>query len=446
MDKSPSNMECPSITETYPLLSGPDIQGAYLQHKLNFLDSGQELEFGTLENTPFTLDELLNILSEPVITDQIRSPKHPNNTVEQVYSDGLTSQVFKLVKGGKEWNLKAKRSESLVKNSDGKTAFLNELERRRDFSRLKLQAPALTTNLQQTDKAFSTPSQGFEHLVNTRYASLQHGLILSDWIPGEPLQEFNSSIFQQLFSVLTEIELQGFMEWDLSPSNIVYDGQKVNLFDFGYCYPFDPRKHLNSSGLSQPMFHSAERFETRNLFGYLLNQEKQKSEHSLILLFELEKTVALQAYIYKLERLIAMQASEQVVHWLETIIAQWQSALKNPIELQTLYLGEAYRSHVLDVTDDISGQSCTPMTLTRIDKVTQIVTDHFEIVVQYEQHWNEQQSLYKDQNQLSKTNFSSQTAAHGLLMHDLNESKTAVLERLVSYKQKAMQFQLANHV
>ncbi len=40
-----------------------------------------------------------------------------------------------------------------------------------------------------------------------------------------------------------------------------------------------------------------------------------------------------------------------------------------------------YRSHQLDVADDLSGQSCGPLTLRRLDWLEQAVTDHYPLLV-----------------------------------------------------------------
>ena len=55
----------------------------------------------------------------------------------------------------------------------------------------------------------------------------------------------------------------------------------------------------------------------------------------------------------------------------------WRNALAG--DPGGLYLQEAWRSHWLDVKDDLSGQSCTPLTLQRLawlrDKATALHAD-----------------------------------------------------------------------
>ncbi|HHQ4568861.1 TPA: hypothetical protein ACSP2E_004254, partial [Aeromonas hydrophila] len=42
---------------------------------------------------------------------------------------------------------------------------------------------------------------------------------------------------------------------------------------------------------------------------------------------------------------------------------------------------DMYRSHRLDIADDLSGKSCGPLTLRRLDWLQQAVTEHFAELV-----------------------------------------------------------------
>ncbi len=61
--------------------------------------------------------------------------------------------------------------------------------------------------------------------------------------------------------------------------------------------------------------------------------------------------------------------------WLEKIIRAWRDALAS--DPSALYLQEAWRSHWLDVKDDLSGQSCTPLTLQRLAWLRAAVTTQY---------------------------------------------------------------------
>ncbi len=90
---------------------------------------------------------------------------------------------------------------------------------------------------------------------------------------------------------------------------------------------------------------------------------EQQSETWALADFELEKRIALDAYQRLHRELTCRGASETVLDWLSGLMRRWRNALAG--DLGGLYLQEAWRSHWLDVKDDLSGQSCTPLTLQR---------------------------------------------------------------------------------
>ena len=285
--------------------------------------------------------------------------------VVQAFDSGLTALVYRLRAGGRDWTLKRQRPESLVRNVDGQTSFLNEVQRRADFTALK---------------ADPERAPRFTHIVETRYASLLDGVILSPWIEGERLQRFDARVYEQLFGAIVDLELAGFFEWDFCPGNVLDDGERVTLFDFGYMYRFEPRQHYNNNGLATPLFHGIERFETRNFFGHLVRNPERLDERGLLSLFREEKTAALTHYEHKRARLEAMGAEAHVLRWQEDINARWRRALGGDDALGRLYLVEGFRSHVLDLFDDLHGRSCTPTTLTRAEWVLGVLREHFTLL------------------------------------------------------------------
>lgn len=199
--------------------------------------------------------------------------------------------------------------------------------------------------------------------------------MLSPWVEGRRIERWDERQLVELFDLLIALVLAGLFEWDLAPGNTLDDG-RIRLFDFGYLYPFDPLRQYNSDGLASPGFHPAERFETRQLFACLLRLEQQ-SEAWALADFELEKRIALDAYQRLHRELTARGASETVSGWLSDLMRGWRNALAG--DPGGLYLQEAWRSHWLDVKDDLSGQSCTPLTLQRLawlrDKATALHAD-----------------------------------------------------------------------
>jgi hypothetical protein len=64
---------------------------------------------------------------------------------------------------------------------------------------------------------------------------------------------------------------------------------------------------------------------------------------------------------------------------LDAITMRWREALRG--DAAALYLAENWRSHVLDLDDDLRGRSCTPMTLRRADWLLAALQEHFDALV-----------------------------------------------------------------
>lgn len=313
--------------------------------QLAFVASGEELEVGRAEDCPLPVAQLMATTgAEDYVLQQLDS--------------GLTAQVFRLRLGGRDWTLKKARTPCLVQNVDGQTSFLNEVQRRADISRLQ-DNPATADRLAAA--------------VRTVYASFRRGIIVSPWIDGEMVSTWDERRLQQMFALMGELILAGLFEWDFCPGNVLDDGQ-IRLFDFGYMYRFDPLRHFNSNGCDTPLFHAAERFETRNYFAFLLRIEQEQGQDAALAALRLEKQLALESYQWLLAQLKARGVQPQVEQWLQDIIARWQQALR--YDMAGLYLAEGWRSHRLDLLDDLHGRSCTPMTLRRLDWLERTVREH----------------------------------------------------------------------
>lgn len=305
--------------------------------QLAFLASGDELELGSPQDCPMPPAQLAGIVGD-------------EPWVVQRFDGGLTAQVFRLRLDGRDWTLKRARTPARVQNVDGRTSFLNEIQRRADFLRLRRQGVA-----------------GLEAIAETSYASLRRGILLSPWIEGETVRDWDERRLRQAIDAGVACHAAGLFDWDPSPGNILDDGRRLRLFDFGYMYRFDPLTQFNSAGHGddQPRFHPVERLETRNLFGCLLELEQRGGEAAAIALFRTVKQVAIDAYRRLRDHLASQGATGAVLVWLDGIVERWQKALAG--DLAGLYLAEGWRSHALDLDDDLSGRTCTPMTLARAD-------------------------------------------------------------------------------
>lgn len=267
--------------------------------------------------------------------------------------------MYKIRVGNHCYNLKKKREHILVKNTDGQTSFLNEIQRRKNFYEYK-----------------SIEPEKFSHIVHTIYASLHQGFILSEWIDGDIISRFDKEIIRDIFKTHIEIEKKGLFECDLSKNNLLINKDKqIMFFDFGYMYPYNPLIHYNSDGKQLPIFHLCERLESRSLMQYLMDIENDSS--LMIETFENTKRLALEAYSEKLIWLEKNNADTDVIQWQKNWINQWEYSLKSPANLLETYELESFRSYVLDVHDDIGGKSCTPMTIKKLDKILEQIKHNY---------------------------------------------------------------------
>ncbi len=315
--------------------------------QLAFAASGAELQVGDPAAGPLPVDVLAAV--------EGREP-----FVVQAFGGGLTAQVFRLRADGRDWTLKRARVPCLVQNVDGQTSFLNEVQRRADLAELK---------------AAEGGAARFRGVVDTRYASYRRGLLLSPWIEGHTVAAWDERQLRQLFDQLVELLLAGLFEWDFCPGNILDDGRQLWLFDFGYMYRFDPLRELHSSGLD-PLFHGAERFETRNYFAFLLRLEEERGLAAALEAFRTEKRIALEAYRRLIAELSSRDASPSVLAWLGELAERWRAGLEG--DLAALYLAEGWRSHRLDLLDDLHGRTCTRTTLRRADWLIDAARNRFD--------------------------------------------------------------------
>lgn len=305
------------------------------RRNLALMASGAEFELGESAGLPMAPQALAAL--------HATSPG-----VEAVFEGGLTARVFKLRGQGRCWAVKVARAQSLVQNVDGQTSFLNELQRHADIRALR---------------------EGGAHLpgvITPAYGSLRHGVLVSPWIEGVNVDRFDARRLRQLLDTGVALVSHGLFEWDFSPGNVIDDGVQVWLFDFGYMYRFDPLTQFNSAGRGDdcPAFHLAERIETRNALGWLLDVEAQDGLDAALEQYRMLKRLALEAY-RELHAILARRgASAAVLAWLDGITGAWASA---PADLRAMFLREGWRSHALDLDDDLHGRSCTPRTLQRAD-------------------------------------------------------------------------------
>jgi hypothetical protein len=296
------------------------------QANLAFIASGAEFAFGDVSALPMPVAELRALTAD--------SPG-----VQVIHEGGLTAEVICLHRSGRRWAVKRARAECLVRNPDGETSFLNELQRHAELAPL-----------------------GLPGVVAPVYGSLRAGLVVSPWIEGRHPGVLDERQARTLLATGCALVEHGFFEWDYSAGNLLDDGGRLWLYDFGYCYRFDPLTQLNSAGHGRdcPQFHLAERIEGRHLFGALLDAGSDDEALPHFLRF---KRLAIEAYDALVERLVRRGATSLVLNHYRGLAAHWREGLAHSPD--RLYLADAWQAHRGDLDDDLRGRSCTPRTLRR---------------------------------------------------------------------------------
>jgi hypothetical protein len=149
--------------------------------QLAFVDSGAPLVVGSLAGFPLDLDALKAL-----------RPGAP--AIERTIDSGLTAQVHRLRAGESLCTLKRAYPVSRVRNLDGQTSFLNEVQRRADLEVLK-RAPG--------------GERRWAGIVDTVFASYRDGILLSPWIVGEHVDHWDERRLSQLFELACDLWLEG---------------------------------------------------------------------------------------------------------------------------------------------------------------------------------------------------------------------------------------------
>lgn len=310
-------------------MAGPDLtlDQRRQQANLAFIASGAEFTLGDARALPLDVSALKAL--------RLDSPG-----VEALHDGGLTAEVLCLHHAGRRWAIKRARAECRVRNPDGATSFLNELQRHGEL-------------------AARQPLPG---IAAPAYGSLRHGLLVSPWIDGRHPGVLDERQARSLLQAGCALIEHGFFEWDYSAGNLLDDGTRLWLYDFGYCYRFDPLTQFNSAGHGHdhPQHHLAERIEGRHLFGALLDAG---SDAAALPHFVAFKRLAAQAYEGLADRLAARGATAPVLGHYRGLAQRWRDGLA--LAPAQLYLADAWQAHRSDLDDDLRGRSCTPRTLRR---------------------------------------------------------------------------------
>lgn len=374
------------------------------QYQLDFSNSGKDLEVGDINNLPIPLDVLKNIESH-------------SEYVEKHIKNGFTSEVFKLNIDGKFYTLKKKRDQSFVKNVDGQTSFLNEVQRRAGFNNAKEFNP-----------------DGLESVVKTIYAGFLNGIIFSEWVPGYEVRGYNHEILDNLFLTLFHMEKVGIFEYDLCSGNIlVQDNKRIKFFDFGYAYKFDPLTEYNADGKDIPHFHMAERLETRSFMQHLFDISETISLEKALEIYKMEKEIAIKYYRLKFIWLKKNAAEQDIIDHVKYYIDIWVNSIKDKEQLNKLYNLDLFRSFILDVEDDISGKSCNPDTILKSEMIIKSLENNFDYLKTHNALIHEDRHLTRNELIIKYNEFRELTIQYQIV--NLREFYTWKESRIHNIKQ-----------
>ena len=141
--------------------------------QLAFVASGAPLVVGSLADFPLDLTTLKGL-------------QEADPCVEAMLDSGLTAKIYRLNAGERHWTLKRARTEARVRNVDGETSFLNEVQRRADLERLKRKPGG---------------QERWAGVVDTVFASFRDGVMVSPWIQGDHIDEWNERKLSQVLSL-----------------------------------------------------------------------------------------------------------------------------------------------------------------------------------------------------------------------------------------------------
>ncbi len=309
--------------------------------QLELYNSFQEIKIGSLSDLPLPLGVLLNI------------EEHPEYLIQKI-EGGLSGIVYKIQVDGVDYNLKKERRDILVKNPDGQTSFMNEIQIRQRIELFR-KSPGYEGE--------------FENIIKTIYASKNNGIMLSPWIDAQHIQTVRPELIRSLFTTYLNLEKKGIFDLDPCSGNLLVQDDRIILFDFGYTYLFDPLTDFNPDGREFGLMHMAERFESRFFFQYLMDLEESAGLAAALEQYRMEKEIALDIYRQKYSWLLGRDAQEEVLDYVRGFILQWEKGLSSEEDLQKLYSLESFLSYSMDAKDDLHGQTCTPGTLKKIDRI-----------------------------------------------------------------------------
>lgn len=322
---------------------------------LHWLRSGEEVRVGDPRKLPLPFRELAQVTAD-----------HP--AVRSCH-EAVTTDILCLALGDFRYTLKIWRRERPAEDIDGLLSFMTELlcRRRIEAARHDLE---------------SGTHSGMRYLVKSIFGSLNHRVLISPWIEGQtladlPFADWTDERLANVFAAHASLLRLGLFDWNPTANNVLcVEGHDVRLFDFGYCYPFNPLLEGNSNWEERPYANLAERFETRCLFPTLLARGEDLTGDFALGLWRRAKAALAPRMRYHAESLYAMGAAHGMVLHHRALASEWEACLADPAHGEATFLHELVRSLYLYVLRDLLQHSCNAFTLEAATALGRCLREH----------------------------------------------------------------------
>lgn len=182
----------------------------------------------------------------------ILSAKKILPNIEKVNIEGSTSVVYKMILQNREVALKIPKNKDVFD-------FLVELENRKRFYKKEL-----------------------SYFSKTIYIAPDHSYILSEWLSGTYIKDFEQLSKKFYFSLLKKmivLEDEGVFCWDLNLKNIKYcslGGAEGMLYDYGDLYSYKEKNVVGFIDDASIFFSNIERIQNCHILRHLSRLERRK--------------------------------------------------------------------------------------------------------------------------------------------------------------------------
>jgi hypothetical protein len=299
-----------------------------------FLQTGQNLTIGSLEELQLTKDDLI-ALGEP------HGP-----VIEAVKPKRGPLAIFVIKHHGHLYEVR------LLQDKDLDHSFLHECMIRNHLTKV--------------------PSEMVkERVVRTLAMDYHDGYIVSEVQETTPLRPPAFVGYEAFYKMLWDLERSQLFATELSPTTLAMQGDHIVMTDVAHLVPFNPLTDYNEQGLVLPQAHMVERFEKHFLIDAWGIMETTDSIQAAIENIKIAKAAMLIVYMNKLRYVQSNGGSVTITAWMTGLIDEVKKYLVGPDELWQEYMTNRYRGYVKDMVDELDQPSIHSKTIAKLDFLIQ---------------------------------------------------------------------------